>query len=72
MNTGSTQAVAESPLLYRPEEVADLLGCSRVTVYALLNRSELGSVKIGRLRRIPRESVESYIAGLARSGGDRG
>ncbi len=71
MNTTQSVDAVASPLLYRPEEVADLLGCSRVTVYGLLDRRELDSVKIGRLRRIPRSAVEAYVAGLAHTAGVR-
>jgi excisionase family DNA binding protein len=41
--------------------VADLLGCSRSTVYRLIDRGELPAVKIGGLVRFKRESVEELI-----------
>ena len=54
-------------LLLSPEEAAQLLGLSRSRVYELLRDAELPSIKIGRLRRIPRQAVHAYVAGLMRS-----
>lgn len=56
--------MSDSPLLYTPERTAVRLDVSRTTVYALLAAGELESVRIGRSRRIPAESVESYVARL--------
>jgi excisionase family DNA binding protein len=56
--------MSDSPLLYTPERTAVQLDVSRTTVYALLAAGELESVRIGRSRRIPAESVESYVARL--------
>ena len=41
--------------------VADRLAISRSMVYELMRDGSLSSVKIGRSRRIPAESVEQYI-----------
>lgn len=43
-------------------QAADFLSISRGLVYQLLRRGELPSVKIGRLRRIPRNAVVRYAA----------
>lgn len=42
-------------------DVQEELGCSRSTVYNLLNSGELDSVKIGAFRRITRESFNAYL-----------
>ncbi len=52
------------PLLYNASQVAALLCCGRTTVWELMRSGKLESVKVGRSRRIPRDAVESYIAGL--------
>jgi len=54
-----------TPLLYRPEEAAEVLSLSRTTVYELMSSGTIASVKIGRSRRISHEALEQYVAGLA-------
>jgi excisionase family DNA binding protein len=49
------------------EEVAELLRVGRTTVYDLIRTGRLASVTIGRLRRIRRTDLASYLAGLAGS-----
>jgi excisionase family DNA binding protein len=51
-------------LLLRVEEAAHLLSISRNTVYELLQRGELGSVKIGGCRRIPLDALRTLIIRL--------
>jgi len=53
--------VTEPALLLAPENAAQLLGCGRTHVYTLLRRGELKSIRVGRLRRIPRSEIEAYI-----------
>jgi excisionase family DNA binding protein len=53
-----------NPLLLTAEEAAELLNIGRCKVYDLLRAGELESVKIGRLRRIPREAVHDYARRL--------
>jgi excisionase family DNA binding protein len=55
---------ASVPLLYRPEEAAELLGCGRAYIYQLLAAGAIKSVKVGRLRRIPAVALDEYVAGL--------
>lgn len=47
------------------QEVADTLGINRVTVYRLLERGELKSIKVGRRRLILAEELERYLAACA-------
>ena len=51
-------------LLFTAEEAAELLKISRCKVYDLLRNQDLRSVKIGGSRRIPRTSLEEYVARL--------
>jgi excisionase family DNA binding protein len=50
--------------LYRPEEVAQVLGCGRTYVYALMASGQLESIKVGRLRRVPSDCVDAYVSRL--------
>jgi excisionase family DNA binding protein len=47
------------------EEAARRLGVGRTTMYALLASGEIPSVTIGRLRRIPAEALNDYVAACA-------
>jgi excisionase family DNA binding protein len=47
---------------YSPEEAGSLLGVTRQTIYNLISRGELTSVKIGRSRRIPHSELERLLA----------
>jgi excisionase family DNA binding protein len=48
-------------LLLTAEEAADVLGIGRTTVYRLLARNALPSVKIGASRRIPFVALTEYV-----------
>ena len=50
--------------LLSPEQLAEHLGCGRTYVYSLLAgpNPAIRSFKIGRLRRIRRQDVDSYVA----------
>lgn len=50
-----------APLLHSPEGAAERLQCGRTLIYELLASGEIESVKIGRLRRIPDESLIAYV-----------
>jgi excisionase family DNA binding protein len=56
-------ALVAPTLLTVPEAMA-ALRLSRATVYDLIRSGELGSVKVGRCRRIPARAVEAFVAGL--------
>ena len=53
--------VAEIPMLYTPVQAARVLGVSRSQVYVLMKDGQLGSVHIGRSRRIAKEHVIQFI-----------
>ena len=53
----------EKPLVYKPSEVAKLLRVDGRTIYAMIERGELPSIKAGRVIRIPAIAVESLMKG---------
>ena len=55
----------ELPILFTANQVAKIMGISRSQVYVLMNNGHLGSVHIGRSRRITRAQVDSFIADLS-------
>ena len=56
----------ESPLneirLLSIPAAADFLDCSRSKIYLMLTQGEIGSVKLGRLRKIPVSELRRIIA----------
>lgn len=53
-----------TPLLYRPEDAAEVLAVSRTRVYELMAAGLLESVKMGRSRRIPADALSKYVDSL--------
>lgn len=51
-------------LLLTTEEAAEVLRVGRSTVYDLMRTRALGSVKIGRRRLVPTQSLRAYIESL--------
>lgn len=51
-------------LLFSPQEAAELLGVGRSQMFELIARGDVESVKIGRLRKIPRDALTSYVERL--------
>lgn len=51
----------EPALLTVPEAMA-VLRVSRATIYDLIRSRQLATVKIGRLRRVPRSAIADYVA----------
>jgi excisionase family DNA binding protein len=68
----TARAASHQTLLLRPEEVAAELRIARRRIFEMIREGTLPSVKIGKSRRISRQAVEAYIAGLesAQGGGD--
>lgn len=52
----------EMPTLYTPNQVADYLHVSRGTIYSLISRREIDSIKVGRSRRFTAQQVREYIS----------
>ncbi len=71
--TGPGQTWAsDAPELMTAAEVSVALRVSRMTIYRLIERSELPSVRVGRSFRIPRPGVESLLHGPTVLGLDPG
>ena len=51
-------------LLFTPEEVAEMLSLGRSTIYVLMASGSLGSVRVGRARRVPVTAVREYVEQL--------
>lgn len=49
-------------MLYRAEEAAEIMSLSRTAIYGLIRSGDLDTIKIGNRRRIPRSSIEDYVA----------
>ena len=47
--------------LLRPEEAAEFLKISRATLYVLMERGQIPSVRVGRARRIPSEALKRWL-----------
>ena len=54
----------EQRVLLRPSEAAAALAISRASLYALLQRGEIPSIKLGASRRIAVADLETYVARL--------
>lgn len=48
--------------IMRFEEVMEFLNVGKNTLYTLLNSGEINAFKIGKVWKIPRKSVDDYIA----------
>lgn len=58
----TTTPATEQRRAYKVEEVAELLGLSRNTVFRLLKAGDLKSIKVGGSRRITVEQLDAYLA----------
>jgi excisionase family DNA binding protein len=74
MTSGQATARAASPqtMLLRPEEAATELRIAKRRIWQLIHEGRLASVKIGKSRRISRQALAEYVAGLegTQGGGD--
>jgi excisionase family DNA binding protein len=69
VNPGQSPLSGPGQILYSVEEAAGLLGIGRTFMFHLLATGEIDSLKIGRLRKIPRDAIDGYIDRLrARQG----
>jgi excisionase family DNA binding protein len=48
--------------LLTPAQAAEVLGCRRTMIFALISSGDLVSFKLGRLRRVPASAVDAFIA----------
>jgi len=56
------------PMLYTPQEVAEIMSISRSQVYNLMNSNQLDSVHIGRSRRITMDQIHEFVGQLTSKG----
>jgi excisionase family DNA binding protein len=54
------------PMLFNAVQVAKIMGVSKSQVYNLMNSGRLGSVSIGRSRRVTNNQMNEFIASLTR------
>ncbi len=52
------------------EELCQILQVCRNTAYRLLKSGELKGFRVGRMWRIPQESVQKYIGSYSKKGND--
>lgn len=50
--------------VYTPEQVARMLQLSKNTIYELIARGEIVAKKLGKVYRIPKESIAYVFTGL--------
>jgi excisionase family DNA binding protein len=55
-------AVSPAKILLTVEEAAEALSLGRTYTYELVLRKQIGSVKVGRRRRIPVEALHDFVA----------
>ncbi len=53
---------SNSPELLTVQQTAERLNVPRSAAYMLIMSKQLSSIKIGRLRRVPLEAIEAFIA----------
>ncbi|MBI3069914.1 MAG: helix-turn-helix domain-containing protein [Candidatus Levybacteria bacterium] len=51
------------PKAYTPQQVAEMLQLSKNTVYQLISRGEIVAKKIGKVYRIPQNSLSFIFTG---------
>jgi excisionase family DNA binding protein len=66
LRRGGVQVVVRQ--LYRVEEVANILGMGRSTVFDLIRSGRLASVKEGAMRRITDDAIRDYVRKLTEEG----
>lgn len=60
-----TQPSTAPRVMLTAEQAAEAIGVGRTTMFALIKSGEIESVRIGRLRRVPLDSIEAYISRLS-------
>jgi excisionase family DNA binding protein len=56
--------MSELPMLFNAVQVAKIMGVSKSQVYNLMNSGRLGSVSIGRSRRVTTQQMHEFISTL--------
>ena len=61
MSEHSCPKAAALPLVLKVEELMSILSIGRNTAYELVRSGQISSIRIGRIYRIPRASLEEYL-----------
>ena len=48
-------------MLFTVEQVAQILGIGRSTVFQLIKSEQIESIRLGRSRRIPVDAMQNYV-----------
>jgi len=56
--------MTQLPILFTAEQVADILGIGRTTVFKLMKTRQLESIRLGRSRRVPQDALKTFIDDL--------
>jgi excisionase family DNA binding protein len=56
--------MSDLPILFNATQVAKIMGVSKSQVYNLMNSGRLGSVSIGRSRRVTNRQMQDFISSL--------
>lgn len=59
-----TKNQVELPMLFTVEQVAQILGIGRSTVFQLIKAEKIESIRLGRSRRIPIDAMQNYVDDL--------
>ena len=65
----SSQAAPDLAVLLTVEEAAERLRIGRTLMYRLVSTGAVETVTVGRLRRVPAECLDEYVAILRRTRG---
>jgi excisionase family DNA binding protein len=52
------------PKVYTPVQIAEILQINKNTVYELINRGEIVAKRLGKVYRIPAQSISFAFSGL--------
>jgi len=61
--------IRHDKLAYTVEEATALLSLSRAQIYRLIDLNEIGTVKIGKSRRITSRQLDDFVLRLEQRGG---
>lgn len=59
--TNTSKEPNDFPLVLKVEELMSILSIGRNTAYELVRSGQISSIRIGRIYRIPRASLEEYL-----------
>ena len=60
------KTISKPMLVYRPEELAQLLGVGRNSIYRLLRSGKIRSIKIGTHYLVTKDAVDAFL-GVAKN-----